>query len=74
MQRKVIRVGSSAAVVLPKEALKERSVRIGDIVEVEFSKPSASQKKMSEIDPRVIQWTNEFIETYRPALKKLADA
>lgn len=73
MLRKIIQVGASAGMIFPKEALKERGLQIGDMADVNLSRPSKHSGKAGAIDPETIQWTNAFIEKYRPALKKLAN-
>ena len=66
MMQKVIQIGSSAGVIIPKKTLEELSVSIGDEVNV-------------VIEPRVhadrefYEWTKKFIDTYRPALRALAE-
>ena len=73
MQRKLIKVGTSAAVLIPKAVLDEQGVKIGDIVDVELAKTNAAAtKRQTVVDPRVIQWTDTFIEKHRAVLKKLA--
>ena len=72
MKRKIIKVGTSAAVIIPREVLKEKKLRVGEFVNVAFDKNTESAKKNLQVDPEVIQWTNKFIEEYRPLLKKLA--
>lgn len=72
MQRKIIRVGTSAAVIIPRPKLEELNVGIGDRVFVEvFSRPRAAKQA---VDPAVIQWTDQFIKKYKPLLKKLASS
>lgn len=71
MQRKLIKVGTSAAVLVPKEVLEAEGVKIGDMIHVEFS---STQKGSATIDPEVIQWTDEFIAEYRPLLEKLTNS
>ncbi len=73
MQRKLIRVGTSVAVLIPKAVLEEQGVHVGDMVHVEVSKRDMT-KKSSAINPELIQWTDEFIAEYKGLLKKLADA
>ena len=75
MTQKVLKVGSSAAVTLPKEMLKEAGLRIGDRVRVEFNEKSAvfiirpfGVEKNKELQ----EWTTQFIKRYRPALEALA--
>jgi antitoxin component of MazEF toxin-antitoxin module len=71
LTRKLIRIGSSAGVIIPKEALKERKIHIGEMIDFDFEPHTDRPVHMETIDPEVIQWTKAFIERYRPALKKL---
>ena len=73
MQRKLIQVGTSAAVLIPKSVMDEYRMKIGEIVEIEVSKKGKTNVE-PKIDPKVIQWTEEFIAEYKPLLKKLADS
>lgn len=72
MQRKLIKVGTSAAVLIPKAVMDERGMKIGDMIHIEVSKKGAAAQPV--IDPEVIQWTDEFIAEYKPLLVKLADS
>ena len=77
MAQKVLKVGSSAAVTIPKKSLKELGLEIGDEVAVEIntkektfmvrpvSKPSSREQKIAEM-------TLDFIEEYREDLVALA--
>ena len=73
MQRKLIKVGTSAAVLIPKAMLDEQGMKIGDMIHIEVSKKSRTASA-GPIDPSVIQWTDRLIEEYRPLLKKLASS
>lgn len=72
MQRKLIRVGTSAAVIIPKVKLEELNVGIGDTVYLDISSTPKNEQVL--IDPAVVQWTDEFIKEYQPMLKKLASS
>lgn len=75
MQRKLIKVGTSAAVLVPKTLLDERHAKIGDVIHVDFFSENESTKKSKQgIDPEVIQWTDKFIKKHRHLLEKLAKA
>jgi antitoxin component of MazEF toxin-antitoxin module len=77
MLRKVIQVGSSAAVILPKEALKEQKVRVGDMVDITFAKKQTrhfSLKSDARIDPHVLRLTRECMDEYRDLLNMLERA
>lgn len=70
MQRKVIRVGTSAAVLIPKAVMDERNLQIGDTIDLDFSGTSSN----SIVDPALIEWTDAFIKKNRGLLDKLANA
>ncbi len=75
MTQKVLKVGSSAAVTIPKKSLDELGLKPGDEVTVEVDK----QKKIVSIKPisppvnkELLDWTKKFIDRYRLALEALA--
>ncbi len=76
MTQKVIKVGDSVAVIIPKRSLNDLGIRPGDRVSVEVDK---KQRKVSfspvvkEVDKELLDWTKKFIERYRPALEALAN-
>ena len=79
MTQKVLKVGSSAAVTIPKAALKELGLKAGDSVRLDVDivrrrvviAPSANDIE-AKINPELRAWTKKFIERYRPALEALA--
>ncbi|RJQ36690.1 AbrB/MazE/SpoVT family DNA-binding domain-containing protein [Candidatus Parcubacteria bacterium] len=74
MTQKVLKVGSSAAVTIPKRTLEELGLKVGDRVSVEINKKQASVviKPHKTVDRETLDWTRKFIERYRPALEALA--
>lgn len=74
MIQKLLKVGSSAAVTIPKKSLKELGLEIGDEVRVDVDTANEqvtirpSVKRQIEI----VSWANSFIEKYRSALRALA--
>ncbi len=79
MIQKVLRVGSSAAVTIPKKSLKELGLKIGDSVSLEvdlYTKSiticSLSARKAISRNKKVDTYALDFIERYRPALEALA--
>ena len=75
MIQKVLKVGSSAAVTIPKGSLKELGLAIGDQVNVVVDKKSKRmiiEAAASDIDREVLDWTDSFIKRYRPALDALS--
>lgn len=77
--QKVIKVGNSAAVTLPKDFLKSAKVKVGDQVHLEIDDSvgaaiiSAQGNPYKSVSPDVAQWTKGFIERNRRALKELAN-
>ena len=76
MTQKVIKVGDSAAVIIPKKSLKELGIKLGDTVSVEIDKKQqrvSIQPIAKEVDRELLDWTKKFIDRYRSALEALAD-
>lgn len=82
MKQKIIKIGSSIGVVIPKSIAEERGFRAGgtatltlepdsNVIRIEAveNTPGGS----SSVDPAVLSWTNEFIEKNRELLVRLAD-
>ena len=75
MTQKVLKVGSSAAVTIPKKSLAELGIKIGDSVNVQIDAKKGVvfiKIKKPAVDREVLKWTRNFIERYRPALEALA--
>jgi putative addiction module antidote len=79
MIQKIIQVGSSAAVTIPKKFLKEAGFQTGDEVRVDTNLKTKSitispkeEALETSITPQFAQMVSDFIKTYRPALEKLA--
>jgi putative addiction module antidote len=75
MLQKVLKVGSSAAVTIPKKALKELELKIGDSISltVDTARRRVVVEAPAKVDPELVAWTRQFIKRYRPALKALKD-
>ena len=76
MTQKLLRVGSSAAVTIPKKSLKELGLKIGDEVFVEVNRREKrviiERAGRAIIKKDTLDWADRFIERYRPALSALA--
>jgi len=77
MTQKVLKVGSSAAVTIPKKSLKELGLKVGDevVVDVDKGKKVVSIKPargLSREDIRVARLAVDFINRYRKDLEALA--
>ena len=75
MIQKVLKVGTSAAVTIHKDSLKELGLKIGDEVRVEVDKKKKGVfiGHLHTVDQETLDWTNSFIERYKDALVALAD-
>ena len=69
MRQKIIRVGNSAAITIPKKILEEKSLKVGDVAEVELV---TTKKEKTTLTPGFLQWVDNYIEKNRPALEELA--
>ena len=77
MSQKVITVGNSVAITIPKETAKNLRLKAGDSVDfIEHPRTRAftvrAQEKGSVVNPDVITWTNAFIDKNRKLLERLA--
>ncbi|MFC1756957.1 AbrB/MazE/SpoVT family DNA-binding domain-containing protein [Patescibacteria group bacterium] len=74
MVQKVLKVGSSAAVTIPKKSLEKLGLKIGDRINVDIDKEqkAVTVKPFVGPDKNLMNWTNKFIKRYRPALEELA--
>ena len=81
MRQKIIKVGNSAAVTIPKKFLKKIGWKVGD--EVLFEEKSEDNKfivrdadieeKPSGITPEFKQWLDDVSVKYKDAIKELAN-
>ena len=65
MIQKVIKVGNSLAVTIPKKTLEEKNLKIGDSVDVTVDSVFNADKEIHDL-------TQKLIKEYRPALEELA--
>ncbi len=65
MIQKIIKVGNSVAVIIPKKILEEKKIRIGDSVNITVDPVFKADREIHEL-------TQKLIKQYRPALEELA--
>ncbi len=78
MTHKILHIGSSAGITIPKELLKELGLRVGDSVELHYEKrisaiqlrPTKARKK--KISTATHSYLEEFFKRYDADLKRLA--
>jgi putative addiction module antidote len=78
MPRKIFRTGNSAVVSLPADVLEAVGLELGDPVTV-LADPNQRQiiimpagMSLPGVRPGFLERVDRFIETYRPALERLA--
>lgn len=75
MTQKVLRVGTSAAVTIPKESLKTLGLKVGDSIRLEVD-PKRRVVRIEPVAPQAnrefLEWTDAFIKQYRNALDALS--
>jgi len=78
MKRKIIKIGDSAGVTIPKSIIKKLGLKVGEEVAVDIDEKTgevrirADEEHMSRKD-KVAQRTMDFIDRYRSDLEALAD-
>lgn len=81
MLQKVIQVGNSSAVIVPREVLQQAGLMVGDRIEVALTKKPLKieviprkkiLRKTSGITPSFVKSVDQFIRDYRPVLEELA--
>lgn len=74
MAQKILKVGSSAAVTIPKRSLDELGLKVGDQVSLEIDKENKAVtiKPALAVSRELIEWIDKFISRYRRALEALA--
>ncbi len=78
MTQKVLKVGTSAAVTIPKSIMEKLGIRVGDRVTVGVNEKTGAvairaANQLSADDKHVATLTARFIERYRKDLEVLAD-
>ncbi len=70
MVQQLISIGNSVGVIIPKNVLKEKNIKIGDKVELDIKpvKPAATG-----VDAKFMKMADEFVEEHKDVLKALAN-
>lgn len=79
MVQKIVRVGNSAAVTIPKSFLAQINLQIGDEIDVQSDKDlklviikPKGAKGQSNITPEFKNWLDGFMDENKETLKELA--
>lgn len=77
MAQKIIKIGSSIGVTIPKDVLEEAQLRVGDMVTLEKTPAHAEIRilpaKKSVRASKTAEWATEFVQRHIAAFKELAD-
>ena len=80
MRRKICAIGNSRGITLPVEALEKLKMAVGSEVEVRIDEEHGriviepvKREYPEGLDAEFVSQVSDFIEQYRPALKKLAE-
>lgn len=79
MIKKIIKVGNSAAITIPKEFLNESGLQVGDEMVIEtntkrqtlFVKPKLQAQKLS-LNPEFFEWLDKISIEYEDTIRELA--
>ena len=74
MTKKILKVGSSLAVTIPKKSIKELGFKAGGTVNVHvnIAKKQVIIKATRNDYDELLSWTDQFIEKHKTLLKELA--
>lgn len=70
MLQKTISIGNSIGIIIPKNVLKEKNIKVGDNVQVSIE--STKNVRKTSLTPQFLEWVDNYIESNRPALVELA--
>lgn len=79
MLQKVIKVGNSVAITLPKDFLNNTKIKAGDRLHVDVDKStdvmmvSTKENPLKGFSADITQWTAKFIKNNLQALEELAN-
>ena len=80
MRQKVIKIGSSIGVVIPKPMAEEKGFKAGQDINLKegglnqiIIEPIGKAGLSHNIDPQILQWGQEFIDKNRELLERLKD-
>ena len=69
MVQQAIQIGNSIGVIIPKNVLEEKGIKVGDKIQVDV-KPI--KKSVGGVDAKFMKMVDEFIEKHKDVLEQLA--
>lgn len=69
MVQHTIQIGNSVGVIIPKNVLKEKNIKVGDKIEIDVK---AVENSVGGVDAKFMQMADEFIEDHKDVLEALS--
>ena len=70
MVQQTIQIGNSVGVIIPKNVLKEKNIKVGDKIEIDVK---SVKKVAGEVDVKFMKMVDEFVEDHRDVLAALSN-
>ena len=76
MKQKIIKVGNSAAIIIPKHVMMEKGLAVGDTVAFRLEDRATDEQGYHSdrptLTPEFKEWLDQFMKDYKPILDDLA--
>ena len=69
MIQQTIQIGNSVGIIIPKNILEEKRIKVGDKIQVEVK---SIKKSIDGVDAQFMKMADEFIEEHKDVLQALA--
>lgn len=70
MIQQAIQIGNSVGIIIPKNVLEEKEIKVGDKIQVEVK---LVKKSSDGVDARFMKMADDFIEEHKDVLQALAN-
>ena len=70
MVQQAIQIGNSVGVIIPKNVLEEKGIKVGDKLQIDV-KPI--EKSVGGVDVKFMKMVDEFIQEHKDVLEKLSN-
>lgn len=69
MVQQAIQIGNSIGVIIPKNVLEEKGIKVGDKLQIDVK---TINKSVGGVDTKFMKMVDEFIEEHKDVLEQLA--
>lgn len=70
MVQQAIQIGNSVGIIIPKNVLKEKNIKVGDKIEIDVK---AVKNTVGGVDAKFMQMVDEFIKDHKDVLAALSN-